>query len=860
MSFSPPKLDPILQSASQISALHSNQQSDVVMQESSVLAPLQSHPSTQSSNGYQYLKQNVNQKKTFNKKFSFMPLSQNEDGNLMMNANQENIDPNMLSDNKVGSCLQNKQSSLKKAYNADKLGQLPYELQLMITFYLSPKEIVLIIKNLSNQWRKYVKDSKLWQLLDKQRHLTINERLQIVQCIVERRSKGKLYKVFDRVTNETCLLRKIFLDVTNAGQDDGIPTSVLREISHLKTLDHQNIGKIRHAEVKNELAQIVYEYHDNNLKEYVRKNSQLPFQNYQRPKSDRQLNILPVEKVKSIIYQIIQALCYCHRHGIMHRNLKPDNIMISKDEIVKLVDLSLSRIANIPHFPYTPEDPKERERSGREARRLWYRPPELLFRKQMYSFEVDMWAVGCLLAELSLGEALFNGESEIEQLFKIFKLTGSPSQELVEMIRLGNENDIINLPQWDRVYFGNVCFNKDSDQMKQIVQAYIPARESSLMKLFDLKERLGHSGLDLLYRLLEINPSQRISAELALQHQFFDSIRQSQDTKRFDYSIQPCIGNYEGNIPLDHFPHIAKIMHLNEIKLMPNGNLMAKQKHITDNMRSILVDWLVDVSVHFEVMSETLHFAVNYIDRTLSRMVVEKKQLQLVGVSCMKIADVFNERSKEYYRQENATEYAYITADEYKAVEVIAMEKEILNLLNFELYSPTSISFLKLYGQILNLDRRVTILSEYLADLMLLAVNQHQYESSMLAQCYIFISMQAIDIPFSDIDEDRLARFRQLTRGWASLERQQQCVSFIIMSWSEGRHNPHFSRFDAVNNKYEQYMQLINIRALLPPLIQNRAFDQWFNYNQEGFINENANSINLNNYSTLDLNENMEIN
>jgi cyclin-dependent kinase 2 len=94
-----------------------------------------------------------------------------------------------------------------------------------------------------------------------------------VQCIVERRSKGKLYKVVDRVTNETCLLRKIFLDVTNAGQDDGIPTSVLREISHLKTLDHQNIGKIRHAEVKNELAQIVYEFHDSNLKEYVRKNS-----------------------------------------------------------------------------------------------------------------------------------------------------------------------------------------------------------------------------------------------------------------------------------------------------------------------------------------------------------------------------------------------------------------------------------------------------------------------------------------------------------------------------------------------------------------------------------------------------------
>jgi serine/threonine protein kinase len=144
----------------------------------------------------------------------------------------------------------------------------------------------------------------------------------------------------------------------------------------------------------------------------------------------------------------------------MHRNLKPDNIMVTKDMVVKLVDFSLSRIASIPHFPYTPEDPKERERSGREARRLWYRPPELLFRKKMYSFEVDMWAVGCLLGELALGEPLFNGESEIEQLFKIFKLTGSPSEDILELIRQGNDNEIINLPKWERVHFGQVCGSK----------------------------------------------------------------------------------------------------------------------------------------------------------------------------------------------------------------------------------------------------------------------------------------------------------------------------------------------------------------------------------------------------------------
>src|SRR3569833_213617 len=113
--------------------------------------------------------------------------------------------------------------------------------------------------------------------------------------------------------------------------------------------------------------------------------------------------------MKSVLYKILQALSYCHRNGIMHRNLKPDNILLTADERVLLSDFSLSRIAQIPHFSYTPEDPKERERSGREGRRLYYRPPELLFRKKNYAFEVDMWAVGCLLGEMALGgEPLFN--------------------------------------------------------------------------------------------------------------------------------------------------------------------------------------------------------------------------------------------------------------------------------------------------------------------------------------------------------------------------------------------------------------------------------------------------------------------
>lgn len=112
----------------------------------------------------------------------------------------------------------------------------------------------------------------------------------------------------------------------------------------------------------------------------------------------------------------------------------------------------------------------------------------------------------------------------------------------------------------------------------------------------------------------------------------------------------------------------------------------------------------------------------------------------------MKIADVFNERSKEYYRQENASEYAYITADEYSASQVIEMEKKVLNILNFDLYSPTVISFLKVYHQILELDKRVVICANYLADLLLLATDSRQFDQSLLASAYIFISMRSLDI------------------------------------------------------------------------------------------------------------------
>jgi cyclin-dependent kinase len=142
----------------------------------------------------------------------------------------------------------------------------------------------------------------------------------------------------------------------------------------------------------------------------------------------------------------------------MHRNLKPDNIMVTLDGEVKLCDFSLSKLQTKSGTTYTPEDPKERERSGREARRLWYRAPEMLLRKSHYSSEIDSWSVGCIFAELAIGQPLFDGESEIEHLFKIYALTGSPTAEVLALISNGNPKfKIAAVPDWKPIYFTDIC-------------------------------------------------------------------------------------------------------------------------------------------------------------------------------------------------------------------------------------------------------------------------------------------------------------------------------------------------------------------------------------------------------------------
>lgn len=124
----------------------------------------------------------------------------------------------------------------------------------------------------------------------------------------------------------------------------------------------------------------------------------------------------PEPVIRSILYQIFQGLNYMHKHGFFHRDIKPENLLCNGPELVKIADFGLAReLRSRP--PYTDY-----------VSTRWYRAPEVLLRSTNYSSPIDLWAVGCIVSELYTLQPLFPGRSEIDQIFRICSVLGTPDK------------------------------------------------------------------------------------------------------------------------------------------------------------------------------------------------------------------------------------------------------------------------------------------------------------------------------------------------------------------------------------------------------------------------------------------------
>ncbi|KAM9558460.1 serine/threonine-protein kinase ICK-like isoform 1-T3 [Salvelinus alpinus] len=174
----------------------------------------------------------------------------------------------------------------------------------------------------------------------------------------------------------------------------------LREVISLKKLNHANVVKLKEVIRENDHLYFVFEYMKENLYQLMKDRSRL----------------FPESAVRNIMFQILQGLAFIHKHGFFHRDMKPENLLCMGPELVKIADFGLAReIRSRP--PYTDY-----------VSTRWYRAPEVLLRSTTYSSPIDQWAVGCIMAELYTLRPLFPGSSEVDTIFKICQVLGTPKK------------------------------------------------------------------------------------------------------------------------------------------------------------------------------------------------------------------------------------------------------------------------------------------------------------------------------------------------------------------------------------------------------------------------------------------------
>ncbi|KAL2357266.1 putative cyclin-dependent protein kinase [Cryomyces antarcticus] len=287
---------------------------------------------------------------------------------------------------------------------------------------------------------------------------------------LEKLGEGTYATVFkgrNRQTGEFVALKEIHLD-----SEEGTPSTAIREISLMKELKHEcvvSLYDVIHTENK---LMLVFEYMGKDLKKYM------------DSRGDRgQLD--PVT-IKSFMHQLLRGIAFCHENRVLHRDLKPQNLLINNKGQLKLADFGLARAFGIPVNTFS-----------NEVVTLWYRAPDVLLGSRTYNTSIDIWSAGCIMAEMYSGRPLFPGTTNEDQLQKIFRLMGTPSER--------SWPGISQFPEY------KANFHVYSTQDMRLI---LP--------------QVDQLGLNLLLGMLHLRPELRVSAQQALQHPWFNDLPQLQ--------------------------------------------------------------------------------------------------------------------------------------------------------------------------------------------------------------------------------------------------------------------------------------------------------------------------------------------
>ncbi|KAA8650496.1 uncharacterized protein ATNIH1004_003183 [Aspergillus tanneri] len=297
------------------------------------------------------------------------------------------------------------------------------------------------------------------------RHVDNFERLNHI----EEGSYGWVSRAKEITNGEIVALKKLKME----NSPDGFPVTGLREIQTLMEARHTNVVYLREIVVGNKLDDVflVMDFLEHDLKTLL---------------DDMREPFLPSE-IKTLMLQVLSGLNFLHSQWIMHRDLKTSNLLMNNRGELKIADFGMARYYGDPPPKLT-----------QLVVTLWYRSPELLLGAEKYGTEIDLWSIGCIFGELLTKEPLLQGKNEVDQVSKIFALTGPPTPQTWPGFRSLPNAKSLRLPP----------FSSDSS-------SGLPLLPRSKFPF------LTNAGLHLLSSLLALNPASRPTAQECLSHQYF---------------------------------------------------------------------------------------------------------------------------------------------------------------------------------------------------------------------------------------------------------------------------------------------------------------------------------------------------
>ncbi|PIA18077.1 Pkinase-domain-containing protein, partial [Coemansia reversa NRRL 1564] len=298
---------------------------------------------------------------------------------------------------------------------------------------------------------------------------------------------GEVHKAVHRATGAIVALKRVLMH----NEKEGLPITAIREIKLLKSLNHPNIVSLSDMLVRHEASPsvqtpsvyMVFPYMEHDLTGLL-----------ENPKVH-----LRLEHIKLYLRQLLEGTAYLHASKVMHRDMKASNLLINNEGQLFIADFGLARSFN----------PDEKKDMTKCVVTRWYRPPELLLGGRRYTTAIDMWGVGCILAEMMVGKPVFQGSTDLNQIDQVMRICGSPNDSL--------------WPGW-----------RDLPDCRQVEDFAVHPRRVREEYL-----RFGEDLVDLLDQLLQLDPRRRPSAVEALKHRFFFTApfpARPEDMPKFEHS------------------------------------------------------------------------------------------------------------------------------------------------------------------------------------------------------------------------------------------------------------------------------------------------------------------------------------